>query len=341
MLTRFFGGIFSLIMAALVFAVPCFLVWLDLYLGPQFMTAYIDSTGLYSGRLAQLIPWTFSIATTGFQYMLFVSLRGGAKFRGSNGEAKLALSLGWTVLVLDTAIDVGGFTSLAYDNPQMGMQIWPDDPNMGWGFLAILIIIGCGLQEFILSPMLAQKKGEKPFSFLPGAKMISVSLGAISMLYGWFCGAARGVAMVSVLALDVFLTYYFIQSKFGADGQQLVGAFQAVAWFLSLILTVGQFMVYWQYKRQKANGGGGGGKKKINSWLLCGILLTIVDTAMDIGGFTIMMYGPNQSGMGLFPDDPSLAWWILALIILAMCMLYESLMETAFENGLGKTVKGM
>lgn len=332
----------SLFMAGGVFALPVVFVALDLYLGPQFMTAYIDSTGMYSGWLADAIPWAFSIATTGFQYLLFVTLR-GINLRSASTEEWLAIIFGVVVALMDSGLDLAGFTSLAY-GPSVGIHIFPDDPSLGWKVLAAIIVAMCLLQEIILTPLYTrEKKAKAPFAW-PGIGIVNASFQLAGGLYDLFCQFARAVAVAGVLCLDVFLSYFFFTTMLGTD-IQLPVALDVVCWTIAIGLTVAQFVLYFIGK-EKADGGGFGGggkfKLKLNGLTMIGTGLSIFDTVIDLSALTIMMYGPDQTAFfGILPDDASLAYLLLAGSATLMCARYESLMVAAFKHGFAQTLKGM
>ncbi|HET6747032.1 MAG TPA: hypothetical protein VFH06_02930 [Candidatus Saccharimonadales bacterium] len=336
-------GLASVFMGLGAFALPVLFVGIDLYLGPQFMTNYIDKTGMYSGSLSTIISWAFSVATTGFQYLLFVTVR-GINWKSALFEEWLVILFGLFVATMDSAVDLAGFTSLVY-GPEQGLNITPDDPSVGFKIIATIVVAMCFLQEVILKPMYDRDKNARPPFDWPGIGIFLWFFKKAGLLYELFCQSARGIAILGVLVLDVFLTYFFFKSSLGTD-MQLPVALDLIALAIAIGLTVGQFILYYVGRERSGEGGGGKFKikEKLNTLTVVAFLFSIVDTVIDLSALTIMMYGPNQSGGFWFlylPDSASMAYFLIGGSIVLMCARYESLMVAAFKHGFTKTVKGV
>lgn len=309
----------SAVMAAVALVLGVGTIMLDLWLGPQFMGAYAEQHGSPAFWMTKVIPWSFSVATTGFQYMLYRGYQHGRSFKSSNASGKFAFASGWFVAILDTTTDVAGLTSWMY-GPEVGVHVFPSDTPTAWVILALGVMVLCGCQEFLLVPLL--KNGSKSLSGLSGSILVE---GAVTLV-GWTFNILRMVALAfavaSILVLDITLTWYFVRVQLLENGGMQEGvASWLISAFISIAITGVQVLLF----RRKRMGDLGR-----SLWVLVAFGLTILDTLSDIGGFTTLMYGPGE-GMNIIPANAPYAWWLIALTIVGLCYSYEYMMATMMD----------
>lgn len=314
----------SAVMAGAVLVLGIGAIALDLWLGPQFMGAYAEQSGGPVVWMTKVIPWSFSVATTGFQYMLYRGYSQHKSFRSVDNDGKIAFAAGWLIAVLDTITDIAGLTSWMY-GPEVGVHVYPSDYPVAWLILAGGAAILCGGQEFLLVPLLrAARKGVRG---LQGSILIE---GAVTLV-GWVFNILRmtslAFAVVSVLALDMTLTWYFIRVQLLENGGLQTGA---ASWLISAFIAtaaMGAQVLLFRRKRM-----GELGWKSL--WIYVAWLLTALDRASDIGGFTTLMYGPGE-GVNIIPALAPIAWWLISATITGLCYFYEYMRATMLEGGGG------
>lgn len=295
---------------------------LDLSLGPQFMSAYAEQNGSPAFWMTQVIPWSFSVATTGFQYMLYRGYTQGRTFRNSDSDGKIAIAAGWFVGVLDTTTDVAGLTSYLY-GPEVGVGVYPADFPPAWMIMAAMVALFCGLQEYLLVPLL--HSGSDATRGMAGSILVEGAVTIVGWIFNILRATALAFAVASILVLDVMLTWYFVRVQLLESGGVQSGTFSwAVSGFISIAVTGVQVLLF---RRKKM-----GDITWKSKWMYVAGILTVLDTASDIGGFTTLMYGPSD-GFNIIPKDAPLAWWLIALTIAGLCYFYEFMMSTMVDGG--------
>jgi hypothetical protein len=326
----FVGAFKNLIMAALFVAFAFALVLPDVLMGPQFLTAYAQQQGVHLGLLNYPIPYLLSIVTTGFQYLLYRRIGAGRMASKHDGWAFiLALSLA----AVDTAIDVGGMTSLRY-GPEQGINIIPDHPDTVWFILAGLTIGVCGFHEVILAPLLVTGAGVASGRMgTPLAWLVEGAIWLLGFLFGLLRAVFIALTVAGVFLLDLVLGPQFMFA-FAADRHlDLGGLASFLPWAVSIVMTGGQALIYRRIRQ-------GGFDTKATIALSGGVALALLDTLLDISGLTSFLYGPDV-GVRVVPPGHPLAWILLALLVALLCGLWEWLAEGLLskEGGGGSRFK--
>lgn len=317
-------GLAKNIVVAIVFVGLAVAVVLpDLALGPQFLFSYAHNEGVDLGPLTKFVPWGLSFATTGFQYLIYHRLGQGG-LRGASKHDRLAVAMAAVLAVIDTIIDVGGMTSLVFSDPEQGARIVPAHPNVLWGLLAILVIGVCGFHEVILAPLLIMgaKAGNERAGATPGAFIVEGAVWVLGQLFGVIRGCLIFMTIVGVLGLDLILGPQFLFAVADDREISLDGWLQYVPWVLTIAMTGFQLAIYRLITLR--------GVKNLNRQasvaLYLGAGLGVVDTIVDVAGFTAFMYGAD-AGVRVFPPHATVAWGLLALLVATLCGLWEWLME--------------
>jgi hypothetical protein len=327
------GWLASVFHAVLALFVPALFIGADIWLGPQFMTAYVDTAGTDSQLLTVVIPWALSFATTGFQYLVMQIIR-NVKFKGADKETKFAILVGVLLWIFDTGCDLAGMTSWRM-GPEQGIQVIPDNPDLSWTVLAVLTIVVCGGQEYFLGKSLKWQKGEDILSNLPAAKLLEKIVSTADILYGLFRGVMVFFAVGFVLVLNIALSTYYFKVLFEGDGGSFSGGTLVVSFIISTGLT-GYMTLLWRQRRRNKSMAGrmdGEAKKKAKRQFMLACILMGIDMYLDVGGFTMLMYG-REEGLHMIPTTTSLAWLLLAGVIIGLCGFYENIVELAHSKDL-------
>jgi len=321
--------LWGFLQACLTAVVPVIFVGADIWLGPQFMTAYATSVGQDQGFLVTVIPWCMSLATTGFQFLVFqVTLK--IAYKQASKSVKLAILVGWAVIFTDTATDIGGMMSL-YKGPEVGLNILPSPIDLGSFVLIVATIILCGCNEFVVPDALRWSVATAQSSMAPGAFFVEWTVKIMNFAYNLFKGLTMFFSVVMILALDVFLSMYFFKTIFTQGrGNFSDTSVIVVSFLLSCGMTGVQILLYRMRRIQKKSGTKL--SKRGQFQMALAFVLTGLDVLMDISGFTMLMYGPGQSGITVIPDNPSHAWMLMAITIFTLCGFYEPLVEVAFAD---------
>ncbi len=309
------------IQSVCIFVLIAAIIGADLALGPQFMNAYGDtnlqSLGMPFALVVPFLPWIFSITTTSYQYMLGALIKQGGSWHNSTLKFKMARISGIVIALADTGGDVAGFTTVRYGAEQ-GLKVVPDNAPAGWYLCAALIVIVCGGQEFFLEKLLdwrgkdASKKVQRR---VPGGRAIEGVIWLAGQAFGFLRFLGHTGGSPAVLALDVSLTFYFLETQVGSmDG---AAGFFSGTFFLGLAigLTTLQSLGYRYLENNNIKW-----RKEWWAWIV--VAATLFDVATDLGGFTTLMYGQEQ-GSGIIPHPMSLAYGLMAIAIVGLCGFYE------------------
>lgn len=311
-----------------VFFGVVFIVLLDLYLGPEFMGSYAESQGKGSTWWTTLIPWALSIATTGFQYLL---KQAGLAFRTkqrSIGRYGLMV-VGALVAICDSLTDVGGLTSLTYGHEQ-GVKVKPDGADGMWWIAAVMVFIICLGHEYLLDWLLTRKGSLAMAS--PGTGLLLKTVDLTAWLFFFFRDVAALCGYAGVLALDVFLTGYFIHAK-TEESEHFSSLAVPAAIMISVVLLLCQFGLVLRMRTGSASW------KHPQFWIV--IVLLVLDTGTDVGGMTAFLYGPENMQYVVVPAQPNMAWWLIVGCIALLCAICEPMVEevSAVAGGVGKSGK--
>ena len=311
-----------------VFFGVIFIVVIDLSLGPEFMGSYAQAQGKDSTWLTAIIPWSLSIATTGFQYILAQAARGYRAKKQSFGR-QIAFVAGIFIALCDSMTDVGGMTSLVY-GPEEGVKVKPDGADGMWWLTAIIIFAICLLHEYLLEWVLDRSGNPRMAS--PGMGLLLKTVDITKWLFFFFRDLAAVFGYVGVFLLDILLTGYFIHSKVEQNAHFSEWALPATIAF-SVILLMFQFGLVLRMRSGTASW------KQIQMWIV--MALIIVDTGTDVGGLTAYLYGPEDMEHIVMPAEPTLAWWLIVGCISLLCAVCEPMIEevSAVAGGMGKPRK--
>jgi hypothetical protein len=314
---------------ALVFTAVAAVLWFDLSLGPNFLSAYAKAHGK-TGFLVTVLPWILSVCTTGFQYFTKMAAS-DKKFRAATIGGKIALSVGVLIAVADVLTDVGGYTS-SYFGVRQGLNIVPDVVSAPWVVFALMIAVFCGLQEFILPKGIEAAGREAATSVLPGAFFLKAGWFLSHLLFEGVRQAAMVAAALGAIALDVVSSAYFVQEWLKSSGTPMSRNATALAWGVSIIMFILQMFLIWHVRHNKIHL-----TAASLGWVLGIGGLVALDTAMDVAGFTTLMYGPHQKHL-FWPDHPGLAWFLIAMIIASISAASEPLIRIAYSSVEGKVL---
>jgi hypothetical protein len=318
----FVGFLKNVIISAVFIVFALAVVLPDLALGPQFMLAFAKEQGVNLGPLALPVPWFLSIATSGFQFLIYRRVRGG--IRGASRHDLYAIIAALAIAAADTVIDVGGMTSLVA-GPAQGVHIIPAHPSPVWIILAALTVGVCGFHELTLKPLLSKGVGIRNSKMgTPGAFIVEGTVWLLGFLYGALEAAFIVGTVGGVLGLDLVLGPQFLFAHL-----DLSGPLAAFPWILSITMTGAQALIYRRIRH-------GGFDRRATIAVTVGIALALLDTLLDVAGFTAVMYGP-AAGARVVPPGAPPAWVVLALLVAMLCGLWEWLMEGLLSksDGLG------
>lgn len=303
--------------AVFIIVVVAFCFGTDLLLGPQFMFAYLDTQGGGEAtEISDAVPWAFSAATTGMQYLIARQIR----LRPNTTNDKLVLAVAGLLAVGDTAIDVGGFTAIFY-GPEVGMQIKPDDPSLGWWIGAAIVVLVCAAHEYLLIKFLEDKSEQAKERSMrtPGAFIVD----GVVWLFEWLFGTSRGLFIfASVLAvgfLDFWLGPEFL---FNITTDDPVNFAEGWLPIIPLVLsgTTSGILVLCHRRLRDVDADTGWRFK------LFVLIFVLLDGWVDLAGFTAFMHGPDE--ITLMPEDAGIAWLLLLVLVGCLCTLGEWLFAT-------------
>jgi hypothetical protein len=289
----------------------------DIYLGPQFMFSYIDTQGKVDPTaISPAIPWCLSAATSGMQYLIYRRI--SKKPEASND--RLALIVAVILALVDTAIDVGGFTAMFY-GPEVGMQIVPDNPSVGWyigGFFVLALCLG---HEYLLIKFLVDKsdQAKERATGTACAWIVDGVVWVLELIFGTTRGLFVVASVFAIAALDFWLGPEFLFTITENDPVSFV------VWPLWLVpigisaITTG--ILYFFHRKLRDTG-----TKTGPLFKLLVLAFVICDTWLDLAGFTAFMHGPDE--ITLMPEDAGIAWILLLFLVGGLCALGEWLCAT-------------
>lgn len=278
-----------------------------------------------NGAWSIFIAWMFSISTTGLQYALW---------EGRHGASRIWVrSLAWFIAGADTLTDLGGANVLLTGNRQAADDIFPsfDNPDPMLWFAVIVLSLVCLLHEPALSLFLGieQSKANSGLGTHMGAK---AEAGFI-VLAGWLFSIVRiitvNVGAVGLMAFDFLLTPQNVSTSVPP------GSF----WFLSVFM-FGVQMGVWRYlarlrhndiKIKDAMQNNDSGRKKYAPAIAVALAGTaiLIDTGFDTSGYNTSMYGFSA----IIIPEPTLAWWLMVMMVVVVCLANEPLTEELFGSG--------
>ena len=307
------------------------LMAMDLVLGPLFQNDLANSSNTALGIWGGTTPWVFSFATTGLLYaMLQPGVNKSTKIYKFIGP--LALAIG----ICDSLTDWGGFNAWLFrSNPAAGADIFPPAGASAaeWA-LGIFVGFMCFAHEALLGVVLAifQEKANKK-----NAPMGGIGLGASKP-----AEADGGDKLEASLIYFAGIVYNLVKTFC-----ILIGAFSLIildvilapqAWDdnttkFAILIASGMFagvqILIWVWYARVGRAGGVKKLEPTQKYIMLGaVILTIVDTALDITGFNNAIYGENS----LIISQPSLSWLVLVFMVSCMVTLNEPFIRDIFRN---------
>jgi hypothetical protein len=316
--TAFLGYIMAGLRALMFLAFPVVAIGADLYLSGAFMNGYSQQYGSH-GVITSLLPWIFTLSTTGLQGAINQRSKNGG-FRKERFGTKFVMVVGWGLIFLDTLTDLGGWTALYTGDINQGANIlppnWQHDP--WWGVMAVMVVLICGGQEKILPLLYGKWKDSSVLSGHDdeyGAKLIRIGVAAGGATYNVITAVLKVVGLISVLLLDVVLAPSFLGHATGTPA----------AWVISFLLT-GFGWLLWRFADKVAfapmRDGGRGWSQLDNgakgTAIVAG-LIALADAVLDVAGYTALVYG-DKPGVFLVPPVISSNWIITAVIVFIACL---------------------
>lgn len=326
------GYLLSLLRAGLIAFLVLGSMFMDLALGPNFMTRFavandLQPQGTWSWVVEFVVvgvPWALSIITTAFQYLLLQARGNGMRYKTASKRVRKAIVVGWVIAIFDTATDVAGFTALVYDDPNIGKQIIPSSPHWLFGICAVIVAIICLFHERMLARTLIkiethiQTKAEEG-KRLPGTWMVEFVVTICRWLFTALSNILKGVGVPGALILDLFLSSFFVQQVFTnfSDSKALA---DNAAW-IGLAVSGGLMAYQIMDQRAKRN------ETKKVAWIRdWATYVKVLDCYLDLAGFSTYMYGVSV-GWTVLPDDWTPALILMLLIVGSLCLWSEYLAD--------------
>ncbi len=323
------GWIFSFARLIMFLVFPVLAIGADLYLSGAFMDNYSTQYGA-RGLVSTLLPWIFTLGTTGLQGA--INARTKAGFRNSSPLAKVVIVVGWGLIALDTATDVGGWTALYTGDVNLGADIfppgWSTDPY--WMIVSLVVAIVCGGQEKILPLLYGRWDFLRGDDDAPGAWLVRAGEAGGGYLYSAISNVLKPVGLLAIVALDVVLTPNFLGSATGTP----------VAWIISATTTIFNYLLWLQTEkvvlRRMPNGKLG--LSHLNAGakgaLAVAWALNIAELLLDGAGYTALVFGVRP-GSFLLPPVITLNWVITITIVMVACFAGELLISELLRRPTG------
>ena len=320
-MVTFMGYLFSLVRLTLYIGFPLVAIGADLYLSGAFMDGYSAQYGSL-GLVTTVLPWIFTLATTGQQAA--INDRTKAGFRNSTIVGKCVIVVGWGLIGLDTLTDLGGWTAMYSNDVNVGANILPQGwtHDYYWMSVAFLVVLICGGQEKILPLLFGRWDLLRGSDEAPGAKLVRIGEVAGGYLYSWITNLLKPVGLISVLALDVVLMPGFLEH----------GMPTWLAWAVSIFSTALGWLL-WNHALRVAfvrmsDGTLGVTKLSTGAKITMAVawLYAVADVVLDIAGYTSLVYG-DRPGSFLLPPVISWNWIITVTIVGVACFAGDVLVQ--------------
>lgn len=320
------GYLFSTLRCLTYILFPLAAIGADLYLSGAFMNGYSAQYGAH-GVITSLLPWIFTLATTGLQGA--INDRTKAGFRNSSAFGKCAIVVGWGLIVLDTLTDLGGWTAVYSGDVNVGANILPPGwtHDYYWMSVAFLVVLICGGQEKILPLLFGRWEALRGSDDTPGASLVRMGEAAGGYLYSWITNMLKPIGLVSVLLLDVVLAPSFLGQATGTP----------MAWIISIFSTAFGWLL-WDHAervafRRMPEGMLGVVKLSTGAKITMAVawLFAFGDVLLDIAGYTSLVYG-DRAGSFLLPPVISWNWIITVTIVGVSCFAGDVLVKEVLKR---------
>jgi hypothetical protein len=332
-LSEWMGRLGSTIGAGIYMLVLSFLI-VELVLNPVFMLAQAEKQGVNTTPIistAWWLAWVGTLCTTGLQYALFNRPK-------DRPGRKAGIIVAWVIVVIDTAMDAGGFAALMQgdimrlkgDPSQLTGGIlpagipWPGHGDVVLWLFTVIFAAICAAHE----PFLRRGLGRLAFTPDLDAGLFETNILA------WTEHAGKlfnGVSQVAIIATP-FLVMTFDVVLFTQSVADRGGGYVAVSFVGSGFVTgLGIFLwEYYSHLQRHPSGKYAFNKlNRTNQWMfIAAIGIVIVDSGFDLVGFNQALYGQATI---LPPNAGLLLPYLLTTgLILCVCTMFEPLNSDLF-----------
>lgn len=303
------------------------LIGLDLVLGPRYLFTVAEVDHIPMKGLAVLAPWIFSLSTTGLLYALWSRPQ---RFKARGYVDFLAIG----IAIADTLVDVGGFNALIFHDANVGSRILlPFNAPLLYQFFEAVVGLFCFAHMPLLNTILGryQHRVNREDGDTFGDQVEA----SLVYLAGWVFNICRSIA-VAFGSLTMFCLDLILTPLVGSTTQQI-----ALLFILSIVLTCGQYALWTHFVHVAKGPSEGGGiltrmtvrayrgklpKSARLVWLLTAVC-TVIDSLFDLAGFNKTLYGHAS----LVPIHPTIAWLLVAFMMLAMCSAQAAIATEIFD----------
>lgn len=268
----------------------------------------------------KVIPWLFSIGTTGLIYALWNPPKSVKK--------TWITYVGYAMAIMDTLTDVGGLNAFLTGDPAAGTQIFPGGmPTMYLIYDAFVAVL-CIAQEPILKLLLGQQqaRANAPTDD-PGAPIERGFLNLSGAAFSLTSAASMFVGSIGLLLMDVVLTPQIPQATPIAT---------YFLWGLSFAIFAVQ-MAGWRYLRRIRDVGESLKQQNQRAKMIIGgvAVFAALDTYLDLKGYNSALYGTED----LLISEPTPVWWLTSAMLFILTLFGEPLNDALF-GGLWENFRG-
>jgi|GEM_PF-3920865 len=314
------GGFWKNVWTSVSIVLATIVIWYpDVFFGVQFMTDYAEhvdmpllSMVILSVPLSSLIPWMISLSTSGLQYLIYRRFQRG--IRAVNSYDRWVLMLAVVMSLVDTAIDICGYTAWMYGTEQ-GLNLVPNPVTSLW-LVGLPFVLGvCLFQEYLFGSFVIPWAGKAREAALGAAWgwIVDKTVWLVDVAFGINRAGAITLCTVAIMSLDIVLGPELIFT-FTDDPAVVAERWQVliIPWAISFLMSFLQFAIFRKIRSGTAT----------PIYKIVGISLVIGDTCMDLAGFTAFMHGTDIHYM-IMPWEIGWAWVLLLLLVGPLCAVGE------------------
>lgn len=271
----------------------------------------VFGTGSDLSLWGKIIPWLFSVGTTGLIYALWNPPPGV--------QRTWVTWVGWAMALMDTATDVGGLNAFMTGDPQAGTQIFPEGMPSIYLFFDFVAAVACLGQEPLLKVLLGQQKARANMPTAdPGAPiergLLNISGGAYSLT----SAASMIVGSLGLLLLDVVLT-----PQYPAPNELTKYFFWGFSFFIFFL----QLAAWRRFRRMHDANQKLSEQTARVKMIAFGIAVTAtIDTIFDLKGYNASLYHTSA----LFIENRTPVWWLTACMLTILTLFGEPMNDKLF-----------